>query len=99
MNEQTISQDRLAKESDALLAPYPDPMSRNDFRIACHIGTRTSLYLLQNGLVPCLHTGKRTRCYKIAKADVAAYLRRRLTEPEHYGVLDDSNRESSWKNR
>lgn len=46
--------------------------------------TRTSLYLLLSGLVPCIHTGKRTRCYKIAKADVAAYLRRRLTEPEHY---------------
>lgn len=84
MNEQTITKDRLAKEIDALLAPYPDPMSRNDFRQACHIGTRTSLYLLQSGLVPCTHTGKRTRCYKIAKADVAAYLRRRLTEPEHY---------------
>lgn len=68
MNEQTITQDRLAKEIDALLAS----MSRNDFRIACHIGTRTSLYLLQSGLVPCIHTGKRTRCYKIAKADVAA---------------------------
>ncbi len=38
MNEQTIMQDRLAKEIDALLAPYPDSMSRNDFRIACHIG-------------------------------------------------------------
>lgn len=25
MNEQTISQDRLAKEIDTLLAPYPDP--------------------------------------------------------------------------
>ena len=84
MNEQTIMQDRLAEEIDALLAPYPDPMSRNDFRIACHIGTRTSLYLLQSGLVPCTHTGKRTRCYKITKADVAAYLRRRLTEPEYY---------------
>lgn len=84
MNEQTITQDRLTKEIDTLLAPYPDPMSRNDFRIACHIGTRTSLYLLQNGLVPCVHTGKRTRCFKIAKAGVAAYLRRRLTEPEHY---------------
>ena len=52
MNEQTISQDRLAEEIDVLLAPYPDPMSRNDFRQACHIGTRTSLYLLQSGLVP-----------------------------------------------
>lgn len=83
MNEQTITQDRLAEEIDALLAPYPDPMSRNAFRIACHIGTRTSLYLLQSGLVPCIHTGKHARCYKIAKADVAAYLRHRLTEPEH----------------
>ena len=61
MNEQTITQNRLAEEIDALLAPYPDPMSRNDFRQACHIGTRTSLYLLQSGLVPCIHTGKRTR--------------------------------------
>ena len=29
-------------------------------------------------------TGKQTRCYKIAKADVAAYLRRRLAEPAYY---------------
>ena len=65
MNEQTITKDRLAEEIDALLAPYPDPMSRNDFRQACHIGTRTSLYLLQSGLVPCIHTGKRTLDYEI----------------------------------
>ena len=74
----------LGKEIRAALAPYPDPMSRTDFRKACHIGTRTSIYLLQSGLVPCRNTGKRTRCYKIAKADVAAYLRRRLTEPGYY---------------
>ena len=47
-------------------------------------GTRTAIYLLQIGLVPCENTGKQTRCYKITKADVAAYLRRRLTEPEYY---------------
>lgn len=40
--KQTITKDRLAQEIDALLAPCPDPMSRNDFRIACHIGTRTA---------------------------------------------------------
>ena len=59
-------------------------MGRTDFRKACRIGTRTSIYLLQSGLVPCENTGKQTRCYKIAKANVAAYLRRRLTEPEYY---------------
>ena len=74
----------LEKEIAAALAACPDPMSRNDFRKACHIGTRTSIYLLQSGLVPCHSTGKRTRCYRIAKADVADYLRRRAADPARY---------------
>ena len=74
----------LEKEIAAALAAYPDPMSRTDFRKACHIGTRTSIYLLQSGLVPCHNTGKRTRCYRIAKADVADYLRRRAADPARY---------------
>lgn len=74
----------LEKEIAATLAAYPDPMSRTDFRKACHIGTRTSIYLLQSGLVPCYNTGKRTRCYQIAKADVADYLRRRAADPARY---------------
>lgn len=78
------SSDRLEKQIAAQLAGYPDPMSRTDLRRACRIGTRTSLYLLQSGLVPCTHTGKKTRCYKIAKAYVAAYLRCREREPEYY---------------
>ena len=77
-------QDALEREIQDLLAPYPDPMGRTGFRKACRIGTRTSLYLLQSGLVPCENTGKQTRCYKIAKSDVAAYLRRRLAEPAYY---------------
>ena len=77
-------EDALEREIQDLLAPYPDPMGRTDFRKACRIGTRTSIYLLQIGLVPCENTGKQTRCYKIAKADVAAYLRRRLAEPAYY---------------
>lgn len=36
----------LEKEIAATLAACPDPMSRTDFRKACHIGTRTSIYLL-----------------------------------------------------
>ena len=74
----------LEKEIAATLTACPDPMSRTDFRKACHIGTRTSLYLLQSGLVPCRNTGKRTRCYQIAKADVADYLRRRAADPARY---------------
>ena len=84
MKKANLFQDTLERQIQDLLASYPDPMGRTDFRKACRIGTRTSLYLLQSGLVPCENTGKQTRCYKIAKADVAAYLRRRLVEPEYY---------------
>jgi hypothetical protein len=77
MKKKTVSNDSLKEKIEEILTPYPDPMSRNDFRIVCHIGTRTSLYLLQSGLVPCKNNGKKTRCYKIAKKDVAEYLYRR----------------------
>lgn len=84
MKKETVSNDSLKEKIEEILTPYPDPMSRNDFRIACHIGTRTSLYLLQSGLVPCKNNGKKTRCYKIAKKDVAEYLYRRESDPMRY---------------
>ena len=74
----------LEEKIQEILAPYPDTMTRTDLRISCHIGTRTAIYLLQSGLIPNIHSGKKTRCYKIAKADVAEYLRRRETDPEYY---------------
>lgn len=84
MKKETVSKDSLKEKIEEILTPYPDPMSRNDFRIVCHIGTRTSLYLLQSGLVPCKNNGKKTRCYKIAKKDVAEYLYRREFDPMRY---------------
>ena len=84
MSKLKIHCDPLEEKIREVLAPYPDPMSRKDFRTACRIGTRTSIYLLKSGLVPCVHTGKKTRCYKISKADVAEYLRRREMEPGYY---------------
>ena len=76
--------DFLDKKITQALAPYPDPMCRSEFREACHIGTRTALYLLHCGLIPFVRSGKKTQPYQIAKADVAAYLRRRESEPEYY---------------
>ena len=84
MKKKTVSNDSLKEKIEEILTPYPDPMSRNDFRIVCHIGTRTSLYLLQSGLVPCKNNGKKTRCYKIAKKDVAEYLYSRESDPMRY---------------
>ena len=84
MKKKTVSNDSLKEKIEEILTPYPDLMSRNDFRIVCHIGTRTSLYLLQSGLVPCKNNGKKARCYKIAKKDVAEYLYRRESDPMRY---------------
>ena len=38
----------------------------------------------KSGLVPCKNNGKKTRCYKIAKKDVAEYLSRRESDPMRY---------------
>lgn len=64
MKKETVSNDSLKEKIEKILTPYPDPMSRNDFRIVCHIGTRTSLYLLQSGLVPCKNNGKKHAAIK-----------------------------------
>ena len=38
MKKKTVSNDSLKEKIEEILTPYPDPMSRNDFRIVCHIG-------------------------------------------------------------
>ena len=64
MKKETVSNDSLKEKIEEILTPYPDPMSRNDFRIVCHIGTRTSLYLLQSGLVPCKNNERKRDAIK-----------------------------------
>ena len=53
-------------------------------RIVCHISKRTALYLLQFGLIPSETTGKKTRCYKIKKFDVIAFMEDREVNPSKY---------------
>ena len=36
--------------------------------------------------IPCAYTGKKTRCYKIKKEDVIAYLENRKIFPESYSA-------------
>ena len=35
MKKKTVSNDSLKEKIEEILTPYPDPMSRNDFRIVC----------------------------------------------------------------
>ena len=59
MNETAINWDSI-----------PDVITKDQLYQICHISKSTALYLLRSGKIPCEYTGKKTRCYKIKKADV-----------------------------
>lgn len=62
----------------------PDVMSKEQFRIICHISKRTARYLLESKKVPCTILPKSTHRYKIKKSDVIDYLKNRDENPEFY---------------
>ena len=64
----------------------PDVMNKEQFFRICHISKSTALHLLKSGKVPCECSGKKTRCYKIRKEDVKAYLEERAIFPELYSA-------------
>ena len=68
---------------------YPEIMNKEQMRIACHIGKRTALYLLQFKLIPNTCTGKKTRCYSIKKSDIIAFLNDREVNPDKYIAPDN----------
>ena len=64
----------------------PEILSKEQFYKLCHISKSTALHLLRNGIVPCVDSGMKTRCYKIKKADVQDYLSKRAIFPEAYSA-------------
>lgn len=62
----------------------PEVMTLDEMRQICHISKSTARFLLYSGKVPCFHSGKQTRCYKILKSDVKAYYEDRIKFPEYY---------------
>lgn len=75
MNDQSINWDTI-----------PDVITKDQLYQICHISKSTARYLLQSGKIPCYYTGKQTRCYKIKKGDVIAYLEDRKIFPEAYSA-------------
>ena len=63
-----------------------DVLNKEQFYRLCHISKSTALHLLKSGKVPCGWSGKKTRCYKIKKEDVKAYLEERAIFPELYSA-------------
>ena len=64
----------------------PEVMNKEQFFRICHISKSTALHLLKSGKVPCEWSGKKTRCYKIRKENVKAYLEERAIFPELYSA-------------
>ncbi len=67
----------------------PDVMTKEQLWRVCHISKSTARFLLISGKIPCMNTGGKTRCYKILKKDVMAYIEDRKEFPEYYMAAKD----------
>lgn len=70
----------------------PDVITKEQFWKLCHISKATARYLLQSGKIPCIYSGKKTRCYQILKKDVMAYVMNRELYPEYYSAAKGDSR-------
>ena len=66
---------------------YPKTMSKDQFYQIARISKATALFLLKNGLVPCVDSGKKTRRYTIKTDDVIEYLKDREAHPDSYKAI------------
>ena len=74
------------KNYNVIRQQYPETISKSQFYQIAHISKATALHLLQNGLVPCKDTGKKTRRYTIRTEDVIFYMMDREEHPEKYAA-------------
>jgi hypothetical protein len=65
------------KQYKELKKQYGDFLSLDELSRACKIAKRSARYLVENGIIPAIDTGKRTWRYKIAIDDVIRYLKNR----------------------
>lgn len=61
-----------------------DILSGNDVCQILHISKRKCAWMLQNGMIPCEDTGKKTRRYLIRREDLDEYIRSSTAFPEEY---------------
>nr|WP_308624637.1 helix-turn-helix domain-containing protein [uncultured Eisenbergiella sp.] len=67
----------MRKKYEKLKEQYPEYISKIQLYKVCGISPRTASYLLNNGIIPAIDTGKDTWRYKIKLEDVIAYLEKR----------------------
>ena len=69
-----------------LLRDYPEVITMAQFYKICRISKRRASWLLQNGALPCIDSGKKTRRFQIRTADVADFLREFAEHPERFAA-------------
>lgn len=74
-----------------LINKYPEYVTKDQFYRICHISKNTARYYLENGFIPCLDSGKKTRRYKIAIKDIVLFLEDRDKNPEKYYLPNHYN--------
>ena len=65
-----------------LLVEFPDTISSDQLYRICKISKRKAKWLLDNHIIPCQDSGKKTRRYKIRTVDVIGYLTMLESNPQ-----------------
>ena len=76
----------MGTDYSALLKDYPPIISKDQLYRICHISKRKATWLLENGIIPCEDSGKKTRRFKIRIIDVIQYLETLENSPEQIVV-------------
>lgn len=69
-------------------AKKDDKLSAEQICKILHISKRKCAWMLQNGMIPCKDSGKKTRRYAIRIDDIILYLIDREIHPENYRAPD-----------
>ena len=76
----------MSTDYSALLLEYPAVISKDQLDRICHISKRKATWLLENGIIPCRDSGKKTRRFQIYTADVVNYLITLENEPQKVAI-------------
>ena len=81
-----IRRSSISTDYSALLLEYPAVISKDQLYRICHISKRKATWLLENGIIPCRDSGKKTRRFQIYTADVVNYLITLENEPQKVAI-------------
>lgn len=67
----------MNKEYARLLKKYPPVVTLDQVYRICHICKRKGRWPLENGVIPCVDTGRKTHRFHVKMADIITFLDRR----------------------